>query len=165
MYRFFWVLPLFFLLSFSWSCGVCATAKECKDIDGDGMMEIILTVSTDYDLKLNEPPSLRILFTAYGKTLECPASETTVGKNCTGTMENQDIEAFTKPYGDAQNIVMTTNFAYKKLGLLIEHRGVVLFNDIIDFEKKPHNWLPMQSLGCRKCSHHGYARITSDVTD
>jgi hypothetical protein len=164
MYRFFLAIPLFFLLSFSWSCGVCKTEKECRESDGYGITEIVLTVSS-YDLKLNEPSSLRILFTAHGKTLECPASQATAIKNCTGTMGNQQIGSFRKPYGDEQRIVIEAKFAYKKLNLLIEHHGVILFNDIIDFEKEPSGWGWSLSPDCRYCNHRGTAYLTSDVTD
>ena len=61
---------------------------------------------------------------------------------------------------------MLLKFFYKELGFFIEHDGVVLFDEVINFEEKTYLWQWGPSYdNCQICVHYGYAILTSPITD
>jgi hypothetical protein len=166
MFRFFLVLPLFLILSFSWSCGLCKSRQECEDSRGYGITEIELRIPMFHDLKFGQSSPFRIVFSSQGKTLECPFSEASSVKDCFGTIHEKKIGFERQFYKIEQKIYIIAGFFYRELHFFIEHDGVVLFDGKIDFSKKPNKWRwDVDPDACSSCLHFGFAYATSNIVD
>ena len=167
MFRFLLVLPLFFVLAFSWSCVLCTTDKTCMLLsNGSGSTIISLRVPMFHDLKVKERSTFRVAFVGQGETMECHIRRTRTEDSCSGTIRHKDFDFTIYNNKVEQYVFIETSFFYKELYFFIEHEGVVLFDGKIDFSQKPNRWdSGVDPNSCTGCINRGIANITSNIAD